>query len=172
MGDVRTLLRIGLLAAVTAALSFLRVPLPFSPVPVTGQTLGTMLAGLVLGPRDGALSQLVYVLMGAVGAPIFGGMGGAAVLVGPTGGYLVGMIPGAWLTGEVSRRGSGTVLSLAGCLLGAVAVVYGFGTWRLARVMGIDLRAALVLGALPYLPGDLVKALAAVGIAARMRVHS
>lgn len=172
MGDVRVLLRIGLLAAITAALSFLRIPLPFSPVPVTGQTLGTMLAGLVLGPRDGAFSQLVYVLLGFAGIPIFGGMGGATVLLGPTGGYLVGMVAGAWVLGLLSAGRERFIPLFGSCLVGGVVVVYGFGVCHLARVMGIDLSAALTLGALPYLPGDIVKAVVAVSIASRVRDHT
>ncbi len=172
MRDVRVLLRIGLLAAITAALSFVRIPLPFSPVPVTGQTLGTMLAGLVLGPRDGALSQLVYLLLGLVGIPIFGGMGGAAVLFGPTGGYLVGMVIGAWVLGVLSEAREGLLPQLGSCIAGGLVVVYGVGAWQLGRVMGIDFRAALVIGVLPYVPGDIVKALAAVSIASRVRAHT
>ena len=89
--DARSLALAGMMAALTAVLAYIRIPLPFSPVPVSAQTLAVMFAGALLGARLGAFSQLVYVLMGAVGLPVFaGGQGGPAVLAGPTGGYLIG----------------------------------------------------------------------------------
>jgi len=171
VNDVRTLLRIGLFVAVTAGLSFIRVPLPFSPVPVTGQTLGTMLAGLLLGARAGAVSQLIYVLLGFTGLPLFGGLGGAAILLGPAGGYLIGMILGAWVTGIISRGREGVPIMFISCLIGGALIVYIPGVWQLARVTGMDIRGAAAIGVLPYIPGDIVKSVAAVGAAAKIRTH-
>src|SRR5438105_3015773 len=80
-----------LFANVTAESAFIRIDLPFTPVPITGQTLAVLLAGAALGWRRGAASQIVYILEGLAGLPVFaGGTSGLAVLIGPTGGYLVG----------------------------------------------------------------------------------
>ncbi len=167
-GYLRRLLYSGLFAALTAVLSFVRIPLPFSAVPVTGQSLGTMMAGLLLGPWPGALSQLIYVLVGAAGMPVFGGMGGPAMLIGPTGGYLLGMIPGAFVTGWLARS-SRPVRMTAACLIGGVVVVHLLGVWWLSRVASLDAAAALMTGSIPFWPGDVLKTAAAVGLALRLR---
>jgi len=166
---LRRLLYAAFFAALTAVLSFVRMPLPFSPVPVTAQSLGTMLAGLLLGGWPAALSQLVYVLVGTAGLPVFGGMGGPGILVGPTGGYLVGMIPGAFVTGQLAGSSSHPLRLTVACLLGGVLVVHMTGVWWLSRVGSLDLRAAAMTGSLPFVPGDAVKVLAAVALARRLR---
>ena len=87
--SLRELNRIALITALIAVLARLSIPLPFSPVPVTGQLIGIFLAGLLLGGRNGFLAVLAYLLLGAAGAPVFSyGLGGPAVLFGPSGGYL------------------------------------------------------------------------------------
>ncbi|MFO7942226.1 MAG: biotin transporter BioY [Bacillota bacterium] len=166
--SVVRLARIALMVAATATLSFVRIPLPFSPVPITGQTLGTMLAGVLLGASDGALSQAVYVFLGVAGLPLFGGFAGPGVLLGPTGGYLVGLIGGAWITGWLSDRGEGAPFILAGCFLGGVVAVYVPGILWLSHITRMGLAGAFLAGALPYLPGDLLKVLATYLMAARL----
>lgn len=105
---LRSLVLCSIFAAVTAMLSFVAIPVPLSPAPITGQTLGVMLAGLVLGQWWGTAAILVYLGMGLLGIPVFaGGRSGLGALTGPTGGYLVGFVPGAWVTGMLvagSRR--------------------------------------------------------------------
>ncbi len=167
--NTRILLHVALFAAVTTVLSFVRIPIPLSPVPITGQTLGTMMAGLFLGARYGGLSQLVYVLAGLTGMPVFGGAGGFSVLLGPGGGYLVGMIVGAALTGRVAGRSDGAGRMLLSCLIGGVLAVYIPGVLWLSHVTGVPLQGALVAGALPYIPGDVLKCLAAVSAARKLR---
>ncbi|MFP4200003.1 MAG: biotin transporter BioY [Clostridia bacterium] len=166
--SVVRLARIALMVAATATLSFVRIPLPLSPVPITGQTLGTMLAGVLLGPGDGAISQAVYVFLGVVGLPLFGGLAGPGVLLGPTGGYLVGLIAGAWIVGWISDRGEGVLPILAGCFLGGVVAVYVPGILWLSRITRMGLGGAFLAGALPYLPGDLLKVLATYLMAVRL----
>ncbi|MGE5585893.1 MAG: biotin transporter BioY [Bacillota bacterium] len=162
--DVHSLTRIALFAAITSVLAFVSVPLPFSPVPVTAQSLAAMLAGLLLGPREGALSQLLYVLLGAAGMPIFAGnTSGIGVLAGPTGGYLWGFAAGACVTGSMVRKRPcvkppGTALSIFACVVGGVVVVYLFGILQLSLTTRLPLGKAIVAGALPFIPGDLLKA--------------
>lgn len=159
--SLRAMLLAALFASLTSVLSLIRIPVPFTPVPITGQTVAVMLAGAILGPHWGAISQMLYVAMGIVGLPVFaGGTAGFSVLVGPTGGYLVGFIAGAWTTGVLlpARPGFGVARALSAALAGGVVVVYLFGIPWLSIVAGLSLRKALLVGALPFLPGDIAKA--------------
>jgi len=168
---------IALFAALIVVLSLMPpIPLPAIPVPVTLQTLGTMLAGAMLGPVRGGLACLLYLLLAAIGLPVLpGGRGGLGVFFGPTGGFLVGMALGAcvtgWLARRVAARASHAGLAVAGyvlaCLVGGIAVVYAVGVPWLAAVTQMPLpKAALAVAA--FLPGDLVKAVVAAWVAWRV----
>lgn len=156
----RSLLRQALLVVAGSLLVALcaqvRIPLPFTPVPITGQTFGVLLVGAVLGARRGALSLVLYLLEGAVGLPVFaGGAAGAFHLLGPTGGYLVGFVVAAWLTGYLAERGWDRDYR---CLLAMAAgniAIYILGVVWLARFVGWE--AAWVKGVLPFIPGDALK---------------
>lgn len=140
-----------------------RIPLPWTPVPVTLQTLFLPLAGASLGAGLGALSQALYLALGAAGAPVFAGSLGLAAFAGPTGGYLIGFIGAALLTGRLVGRGRGllrTFLAMAAGLL----VVYGCGTLWLAWLLHLSLAQALLQGVVPFLLGDLVKTAAAAAL--------
>jgi biotin transport system substrate-specific component len=157
------------LALILAASLFLalaariRVPLPFTPVPVTGQTLGVVLTGALYGPRRGVLAILAYLAEGAAGVPVFaGGNSGLLVLLGPTGGYLFGFVPAAAIAGLLSRGPGRAWRRLAGALA-ATAVVYVVGVPWLAVVGGLTTPAAIASGLLPFLPGDVFKAGIAAG---------
>lgn len=135
----------------------LALRLPFSSVPITGQTLAVLLTGALLGSRRGALSALAYLGEGLAGLPVFaGGAGGAAPLLGPTGGYLAGFVAAAYVTGWLAERGwyrrAGTVV--LAMLLGNV-LLYAPGLAWLARFVGAD--KALALGLYPFIAGDLLK---------------
>jgi biotin transport system substrate-specific component len=150
-----------LFAALTAVGATLAFPLPFTPVPVTLQTLAVILAGAMLGPVWGPASQLLYLGAGICGLPIFaGGMGGPAVLLGPTGGYLIGFVVGAWMAGMLLRPGAGWARLGAG-LLAAHAVIFVCGLSRLLAFPGVSVPTTIELGLLPFLPGAAVKSLAA-----------
>jgi len=103
---VRDLLLVLAFASFTALAARIALPLPFTPVPITGQTLAVLLSGVLLGSRRGALAQLAYLAQGAAGLPVFaGGRAGLGVLLGPTGGYLVGFVLAAGLVGWLAERG-------------------------------------------------------------------
>ena len=161
-----TLLVVGgaLFVALTAQI---RIPLPFTPVPITGQTLGVLLVGSLLGTRSGAVSLLLYLLMGFVGLPFFaGGANGVEHLFGSTGGYLVSYPIAAGLVGWLAERGWDRRFSttVAAMLLGNL-VIYVFGAGWLAFGVGLGLGKALTLGVLPFLIGDAIKiALASVAL--------
>lgn len=168
----RDLVLAALFGAITSVLAYVRIPLPFSPVPITGQTFGVMLAGVLLGPRLGALSMVVYVLMGVAGLPVFsGGTAGIGVLVGPTGGYLWGCIAGAYVTGLVTAdRGPLSVAKASSAtVLGGIVAVYGIGVLQLAIVSGLSLYEALAAGVVPFLLGDAIKAATAAALAVRLQ---
>jgi biotin transport system substrate-specific component len=161
---------IGILAA-SAWLS-----VPFYPVPLTMQTLAVLLVGGMLGPALGMSSVMGYLALGALGAPVFhGGLGGVVVIAGPTGGYLLGFIPAAFIMGWAARLAGGRVptarlhtrmrrlVVLAVGALVASAVIYLIGVPWLALATGMRLEHAVAVGLRPFLLGDLLKAAVAVG---------
>lgn len=157
--DAVLVLGASLLLALSAQVA---LPLPFSPVPVTGQTLAVLLLGALLGSRRGALSVLAYLVEGVAGLPVFAGGGSGPIwLLGPTGGYLLGFVVAAWAVGWLcehlwDRSVAGTlVIMLAGS-----ATIYLFGLLWLARFVGAD--SALALGLIPFVPGDSIKIALAV----------
>ena len=174
--SARSMARVAMMAAVTAALAQVAIPLPGNPVPVTLQVLGVLLAGLLLPPGEALRSQAVYVALGAVGLPVFaGGTGGLQVVAGPTGGYLWGFLLGAPVTAWLRHRSAGP--TRAGLAFGrdllataaGVACVYAAGVAQLAVQTGLPLGRAVVMGAVPFIPWDLVKAAVAVAVAAPLR---
>jgi biotin transport system substrate-specific component len=137
------------------------VPLPFSPVPITGQTLAVLMVGALLGSRHGALAVLAYLAEGMAGLPVFaGGVAGPARLLGPTGGYLLGFVVAAWVTGWLAERGwdrrVGTTLLM---MVAGNAVIYAVAVPYLASLVGGG--NALALGFYPFIAGDVVKTLVA-----------
>ncbi len=149
-----------LFTALTAVLAQFAIPVPFSPVPFTGQIIGVFLAGSLLGKRAGLLSITAYLLLGAAGAPVFSlARGGLHILMGPSGGYLWGFIPAVYIIGLIAERISRpTIFSSAGAMLAALAVIYFCGALQLAFIMGYNIYQAVLVGVLPFLPLDLVKA--------------
>ena len=142
----------------------LAFPVPWSPVPITGQTFAVLLAGVALGPSRAFLAQALYLAEGALGLPVFaGGTSGIAVLAGPTGGYLLAFPVAAALTGFLAARGWDRRFlgTLAAMLLGS-AVIFAVGLAWLARFVAPG--QLLAAGLFPFIPGDLFKAtLAALG---------
>ncbi len=167
----RLLLLAGLMAAFTAVGALIHIPLPVTPIPVTLQTLCTMLAGLVLGTRWGAVSQGIYLLIGLLGVPVFAGGGGLAYVTHPTFGFLLGLIPMAALMGLAKTRGA-TVLGTVLYGLLATAALYALGLLYLVFILhatGQPLPGAgtlLLSSCVVFLPGDALK-LAAAALAGR-----
>jgi len=164
---VRNLLLILGFSALTALSA--QVAFYIGPVPITGQTFVVLLAGALLGSKRGALSQLTYLAVGAMGAPIFAGwMGGPAELLGPSGGYLVGFVAAAFVVGFLAERGwDRRIWSMALAMLIGNIVLYTFGlSWLaswLARFSPDS--SVLAVGLYPFIPGDALKlVLAAVAL--------
>jgi len=134
------------------------VPLPGTAVPITLQVPAVLIVGIVLGPRLGALSMVVYLALGVAGLPVFAPAGapGLARLIGPTGGYLLAFPLAASLVGQLAGDGRHRLRLAAGLVAGLVAIHAG-GIAQLAVVTGGDLSAAARLGSLPFLVGDVIK---------------
>ena len=150
-------------ALLTAALAQVRIPLNFTPVPVTGQTLAVLLAGASLGAWRGASSQLLYWLLGMIGLPFYSnGTGGWSVATGPTMGYLVGFIVAAAVVGRLAeyRHDRHVLTSVAAMTMGSMIIYVCGATW-LAIDLGIPLATgeqnAISLGVTPFLVGDIIK---------------
>ena len=142
----------------------LAVPLPFSPVPITAQTLVVLLLGSLLGKFRGTLCVLLYLIEGGVGLPLFsGGRAGIAHLVGPTGGYLFGFVAATYIVGFLSQLGWDRKLSLtiAAMFIGNI-VIYIFGLPWLGRFVGYEI--VFSLGLYPFIIGDLLKIAIAAGL--------
>ena len=165
-----------LCAAVTCILAPLSVPLA-GEVPVSLATFAVLLSGILLGAKLGGLSQLIYVLLGSVGVPVFAGWtGGIGITLGVTGGYIIGYIPMAFIAGLIyhkfGRNASGvrkyTVMFIA--MIISTAVLYTFGTaWFMAQT-GMILGASMAACVIPFLPGDLIKIVAVMLVAPPIEV--
>ncbi|MER0479910.1 biotin transporter BioY [Streptomyces sp. Edi2] len=149
-------------AALTGIAAQIAVPVPGSPVPVTGQTFAALLVGASLGASRGALSLALYALAGLAGLPWFaGGTSGAG---GATLGYIVGMLLAATVVGALARRGGDRgVLRTAATMAAGTAVIYAVGVPYLALSTGMSLGQAVAAGLVPFLIGDALKAALAMG---------
>ncbi|WP_031476838.1 biotin transporter BioY [Streptomyces bicolor] len=149
-------------AAFTGLAAQISVPVPGSPVPVTGQTLAVLLVGTALGAGRGFLSLALYALAGIAGVPWFAdGTSGAAA---PSFGYILGMILASTVVGALARRGADrTALRTAGAMLLGEAIIYAVGVPYLALATGMSATAAIAAGLTPFLIGDALKAALAMG---------
>ena len=149
---------IALMTAVTCVLGPLSIPLPFSPVPISLTNFAIFLAIFVLGMKNGTISFIIYLLLGAVGVPVFSSFrGGLQVLAGPTGGYLIGFIFLALIMGfALDHFDRKLVPTIIGMIIGMV-VCYAFGTVLLAKLLSLSFKEGLMMGVIPYLPGDAAK---------------
>ena len=156
----RTLILTALFAALTAVGAFLKIPFPLAAI--TLQFFFTAMAGTLLGKKYGALSQAVYVLLGLVGVPIFALGGGFSYIFQPTFGFLLGLIPAAWVIGSIAKRPLTFRRSVIAMLAG-LAVLYAIGVPYMALIAngylgkGLTFWQVLKNGMLIYLPGDLLK---------------
>jgi biotin transport system substrate-specific component len=158
----RELSLIALFAALTGVGGFIRIPIPY--VPLTLQTLMVMFAGLILGGRLGALSQLVYILVGLMGIPIFAHGGGPGYVLQPSFGYLLGFVCGAYIIGKITEKRDSLKRSLLflALVVGTLAiyvpgVVVLYFNLNFIQQKAVSLSTALGIGCLVVLPGDLIK---------------
>ena len=168
--SVKQLALVGLMAAIICVLAPFSLPIPVSPTPISLGTLAIYFVLTVLGLKLGTISVVVYILLGLVGLPVFTGFtGGPGKLFGPTGGYIIGYIFMALICGFfIDKWDNRLLISLLGMILGTM-VLYLFGSLWLAFQAGYTLPHALLVGAIPYIPGDVIKIILAVSIGRQVR---
>ncbi|MCK4548921.1 MAG: biotin transporter BioY [Candidatus Krumholzibacteria bacterium] len=167
-GSLRRVAGIAAFVGFTAVAAQLAVRLPYTPVPVTMQTLFVLLAGIVLGPRDGFYAMIAYIGIGIAGAPVFAGMTfGPAVLFGPTGGYLLAFPAAAMLTGVLTRTLGGRKPAAAVASLAGSATILLGGTLYLWLLSGQSLSGVLAMAVMPFILADLVKVAVAAVLSGR-----
>jgi biotin transporter BioY len=140
-----------------------KVYLPISPVPITGQTFAVLMLAALLGSRRGVMAMIVYLIEGALGLPVFAGGIGPATLIGPTGGYLAGFVPAAYVVGKLAEMGwdRRIATTIAAMVIGN-GVLYAFGVCWLAIMTNI--RTALTVGLYPFIVGDILKVILAAAV--------
>lgn len=158
-----------IMAGLTGLAAQLRVPLPFTPVPATGQVFAVLLSGVLLGAGWGGLSQAFYVGLGAAGVPWFSAWAGGMPL-GPTAGYLIGFIPAAVVVGWASERfvWARRLAPQVALMLIGVAIIYAFGAVGFSFFTGAGFGTTLRLAVLPFIAIDLVKVIAAAAVSSTL----
>jgi len=161
--DVLVVLGYAGLVGLSAQLS---IRLPFTPVPITGQTFAVLLGGLAVGTRRGAAGMLLYLVLGLVGVPWFaGGAHGMSMLTAPSFGYVIGFIFAACVLGQLARRGVDRhPLTVIAALVAGNVVIYLFGATWLAWQLHVGAFQAISLGVTPFLLGDALKAVLAAAL--------
>ena len=163
-----------LFAALTAVLSQIMVPLPFTPIPINLALLAVWVCGGILGAKKGAISIIVYILLGAVGVPVFVGFNaGLGALAGPTGGYIIGYLPSVVVfallvrrgeAGKPGRKNAGVFVLTVLRGLPAMAACYAPGTAWFMITTGMGFFESLIMCVIPFIPGDVLKVIAAVAV--------
>jgi biotin transport system substrate-specific component len=161
---VRNLVLVALFAALTAIGAFVKIPMPIAPI--TLQTLFCIMAGMLLGPGLGSLSQVVYVAIGLLGVPVFTGGGGIGYIVQPSFGYLIGLIAVAFLSGFIAKRfrKKNFIFLLLAAIAGMMAVYsvgvpYLYVIRNLYQHQGLSVANTLYYGLVLFIPGDALKCL-------------
>jgi len=171
--NLKMLIVTALFAAIIGIMAQITIPLPL--VPITGQTLAIGLAATILGKRYGTLSILVYILLGVAGVPVFSMMeSGLGVVFGPTGGYIIGFIPAAYLIGlYIERFGFTLAHAITANIIGMIITLTVGSVW-LKFIADLSWTAALAGGVTPFILVGIIKALlaASVGILVRKRLAS
>jgi biotin transport system substrate-specific component len=166
---LRRLIYASMFGALTAIGAYIIIPLP--PVPITLQTLFLNLAAALLGGPLAALSQIVYILLGIIGLPVFaGGKSGLGVLLGPTGGYLAGFVIAAYVVGRLVKlkRNPGFLMTFTAMMAGML-VIYVCGVFQLSLVAKLTFAKAVTVGVTPFLAGDVLKVVLAALISEKLR---
>ena len=163
--------KMALMVAMNCVSAYIIIPLPFSLSPLALQTLIVNLTGYVLNAKQAFMTMLVYLLVGLAGVPVFtGGSAGPGKLFGPTGGYIIGfLVTAVFLAYFKGEKYNFKRYALLGCVIG-IPLIYVFGVVQLKLITGMPWDKAILTGALPFIPLDIVKCLAAAVIAGPITV--
>jgi len=138
--------------------AYIRIPVPGTPVPITLQTFFVVLSGAVLGSRLGLCSQIGYILLGAIGLPVFQGYAsGIAHIFGPTGGYLAGFMAASFLIGKILEKESRNIFKIVASFAIGNFTLYALGTLWLMLIYRISFANAILIGVLPFFTIELAK---------------
>jgi biotin transport system substrate-specific component len=163
---VQEMTTMALLAALLCVSSYISIRLPFSAVPITAQSLVINLIALLMKPKKAGLTVGIWILLGLVGLPVFsGGNSGFGVLAGATGGYVIGYLAAAILISLVRGKKNHYVRNMVSVIAIGIPVIYAVGVPWMKLVLGLDWKTAVLTGLVPFLVGDLIKAVASVSIA-------
>lgn len=162
--SVQELTTMALLAALLCVSSYISIQLPFSAVPITAQTLVINMIALLLKPKKAGITVGIWILLGVVGLPVFsGGKGGFGVLAGATGGYIIGYLVAAIVISLIRGKQNHVLRNTISVFIG-IPIIYAVGLPWMKLVMNLDWTASFVAGMLPFIPGDVIKCVAAVAI--------
>lgn len=166
--SIKEITQIGMCAALMAIFSQLSIPLPFTSVPVTLQVFGIVILAVIVGAKIATLSLIIFVILGAIGLPVFANFsGGFGVIVGPTGGYIIGFIIMAFLIGYASSKQNKILLFIASYI--AVTIDLLLGTIYLKIVTGMSMQGALIAGLYPFIIKDFIMIAIAVLIGLKVK---
>lgn len=168
---LKEIILIGIFAALTAVFAQISIPIPISPVPITLSIFAVFLSALILGSKCGAFSQIIYVLLGTFGVPVFSGLhSGPGYILGATGGYIISYPIMAFVIGLlIDRKKTVSVLDMIGAMIIGLIICYTLGTSWLAVFTKMNAAKAISLGIVPYLPLDILKTVAAALIGYQTR---
>lgn len=168
---IARILGISAFVILTALGAFVRIPLPFSPVPITLQTFFVLLGAAALGKTRGAIVQLFYVFLGVFGLPIFSGAGsGLLYLAGPTAGYLLGFIAASLFIGKALDR-TGSKFSVLLVFLAGDLLILGLGVFWLKAFLRVSFNQAWAIGVIPFILPDILKAAIAAGVYQKIKIR-
>jgi biotin transport system substrate-specific component len=155
--SIRDLIICSLFASITAILSQISIPLPFTTVPLTMQVFAVMLCGMLLGSKLGFISQIIYLAIGTIGIPVFAQMsGGPGVILGPTGGFLLSFPIVCFIVGYFSNKGKSEFLVVAGMIV-ALLTSYLIGTFQFCLIMNMSFISGFMACVLPFIVIDIIK---------------
>jgi biotin transport system substrate-specific component len=167
--SIKEMTTVAIFSALTAILSQISIPLPFSPVPITFQILAIYISSIILGSKLGAISQIIYMLLGAIGLPVFPNFsGGLHSIMGPTGGYIISFPIIAFIIGKLSEKELPFITIAIGLIL-SLLVCYSIGVLQLSFITKMSIQKSIVVGALPFIPLDIVKIIIAYLIGIRVK---
>lgn len=165
--ELKSMVRMSLLAALICVSSYISFSL--GAVPFSAQTMIIMIIGLILKPKEAGITVAIYILLGAIGLPVYANASsGLGILFGPTGGYIWGFLFGAIIVSYIKSKRDSLVVSAIACLIGGVVVIYTFGVIGLMLAANMPLDKALLVGVYPFFIGDIVKIIVSVFIVNRI----
>ncbi|GAE88575.1 biotin transporter BioY [Acetivibrio straminisolvens] len=167
---LRDMMYAAIFTGLMAVLGWISITLPILPAPITGQTLGVMLAGAILTPKQAGLSMATYIALGAAGLPVFQkGGAGIAYLTGPTGGFIIGFLVGAIVISLLKGNGKNPLRTGLACIVGGILAVYAIGIpWLCFEMTGSLFSLPQAVSTLAFIPGDIIKVCIASMIGVRV----